>query len=119
MLAHSLRRPSRVSRAPARISLSCAKMRSPSCAATINCLKRHATSHPAAPAGAKAQHAGAIGRSLSSLVALEFAVRDSHQDEYAQQLEPELGKLAVDIRSGFHHVAGCIHVWRFHIPPPR
>ena len=27
-------------------------------------------------------------------------------------------KLAVDIRTGFHHVAGCIHDWRFHVPPP-
>ncbi len=48
-----------------------------------------------------------FGRSLfDALVALEFAVKDSHDDAYAQQLEPALGKLAVDIRSGFHHVAG-------------
>jgi hypothetical protein len=32
-------------------------------------------------------------------------------------LEPALGRLAVHIRSGFHHVAACIHKWRFHIPP--
>jgi hypothetical protein len=51
-------------------------------------------------------------------VALEFSVKDSHEDGYAQQLEPALGKLAVDIRTGFHHVAGCIHTWRFHVPPP-
>jgi len=44
-------------------------------------------------------------------------VRDSHKDEYAQHLEPELSKLVADVRFGFHHVAGCIHKWRFHIPP--
>jgi len=55
-----------------------------------------------------------FGRSLfDALVALEFSVKDSHEDGYAQQLEPALGRLAVDIRSGFHHVAGCIHGWRF------
>ena len=60
-----------------------------------------------------------FGRSLfDALVALEFAVKDSHEDGYAQQLEPALGRLAVDIRTGFHHVAECIHEWRFHIPPP-
>lgn len=59
-----------------------------------------------------------FGRSIfDALVALEFAVRDSHEDGYAQQLEPELGKLAVDIQTGFHYVAGCTHDWRFHIPP--
>jgi hypothetical protein len=60
-----------------------------------------------------------FGRSLFDvLVALEFSVKDSHEDGYAQQLEPALGKLAVDIRTGFHHVAGCIHNWRFDVPPP-
>jgi hypothetical protein len=60
-----------------------------------------------------------FGRSLfDALVALEFSVKDSHEDGYAQQLEPALGKLALDIRTGFHHVAGCIHDWRFNIPPP-
>ena len=59
-----------------------------------------------------------VGRSLfDALVALEFSVKDSHEDGYAQQLEPALGKLAVDIRTGFHHVAGCIHNWRFDVPP--
>lgn len=59
-----------------------------------------------------------FGRSLfDALAALEFAVRDSHADRYAQQLEPELGKLASDIRSGFHYVAKCTHNWRFHEPP--
>lgn len=60
-----------------------------------------------------------FGRSIyDALVALEFAVQDTHQDVYAQQLEPALGRLAVDVRNGFHHVAGCIHRWRFHVPPP-
>ena len=59
-----------------------------------------------------------FGRSLfDALVALEFAVKDSHHDRFAQQLEPSLGKLAVDIRTGFHHVASCIHEWHFKVPP--
>jgi len=59
-----------------------------------------------------------FGRSLfDALTALEFAVQDSHEDAYAQQLEPALGKLAVDIRSGFHHVGGCINDWSFNVPP--
>jgi hypothetical protein len=32
-------------------------------------------------------------------------------------LEPALGQLATDIRTGFHHVADCIHRWRFNVPP--
>jgi len=60
-----------------------------------------------------------FGRTIFDvLLALDLSVRDSHQDAYAQQLEPELGKLAIDIRTGFHHVARCIHEWRFHVPPP-
>jgi len=52
-----------------------------------------------------------FGRSLfDALIALEFSVKDSREDGYAQQLEPALGRLAVDTRTGFHHVAGCIHV---------
>jgi uncharacterized membrane protein YccC len=59
-----------------------------------------------------------FGRSLfDALVALEFSVKDSHHDAYAQQLEPALGKLAEDIRSGFHHMAGCTHSWRFDAAP--
>jgi uncharacterized membrane protein YccC len=59
-----------------------------------------------------------FGRSiLDGLLALQFAVEGSREDRFAQQLEPELGRLAVDIRTGFNHVAGCIHKWRFHIPP--
>lgn len=59
-----------------------------------------------------------FGRTIfDALVALEFAVRESHEDNYAQQLEPELGRLAADIQTGFQYVAKCIHGWRFHIPP--
>jgi uncharacterized membrane protein YccC len=60
-----------------------------------------------------------FGRAIfDALVALELAVKDSDEDGYAQQLEPAMGRLAVDIRTGFHHVAECIHEWRFDIPPP-
>lgn len=60
-----------------------------------------------------------FGRSIfDALVALEYAMKDTHQDVYAQQLERELGRLTVDVHSGFHHVASCIHNWRFHVPPP-
>jgi len=58
-----------------------------------------------------------FGRSLfDALVALELAVRDSdeQEDSFTLRLEP----LATDIRSGFHHVAKCIHEWRFNVPPP-
>jgi uncharacterized membrane protein YccC len=59
-----------------------------------------------------------FGRSLfDALVALEFSAEDSHCDAFAQQLDPELGKLAMDTRSGFQHVAGRIHEWRFDVPP--
>jgi Fusaric acid resistance protein family len=59
------------------------------------------------------------GRSIfDSLVALELAVKDSTEDGYADQLEPMLGKLANDIHTGFNYVAGCIHKWQFHVPPP-
>jgi len=59
-----------------------------------------------------------FGRSqFDALIALELAVKDSHEDGYAQQLEPALGRLALDIRSGFHYIAECTHGWRFHIPP--
>ncbi|HMG87535.1 MAG TPA: FUSC family protein [Terracidiphilus sp.] len=60
-----------------------------------------------------------FGRTIfDALVALELAVRESHQDNYAVQLEPELGRLTADIQSGFQYLAKCIHGWRFHIPPP-
>ncbi len=59
-----------------------------------------------------------FGRSLfDAMIALELAVQDSREDGYAQQLEPALGRLAVDIRTGFHYVANCAHRWQFHIPP--
>ncbi len=59
-----------------------------------------------------------FGRSIfDALVALEFSVKDSHDDRFAQQLEPALQRLAIDIRTGFNHVAGCIHTWRFTARP--
>ena len=59
-----------------------------------------------------------FGRSLmDALTALELAVKDSSEDGYAQQLEPELGKLVTDIRTGFHYVASCTHRWVFHVAP--
>lgn len=58
-----------------------------------------------------------FARSLrDALAALELAVRNSHNDNYARQLEPELGKLAADIHAAFHFVAGCIHRWNFDEP---
>jgi len=61
-----------------------------------------------------------FGRSLfDALVALELAVQGSNEqeDSFALHLEPALGKLATDIRTGFHHVAKCIHEWHFNVPP--
>jgi uncharacterized membrane protein YccC len=61
-----------------------------------------------------------FGRSLFEvLIALELSAKDSHEDAYAQQLEPALGHLAADIRTGFNHVAGCIHSWKFDAAPQR
>ena len=60
-----------------------------------------------------------FGRSIfDALVALELAVKDSHEDRYVQQLEPALGQLVSDIHRGFHYVASCIHTWEFLDPPP-
>jgi hypothetical protein len=60
-----------------------------------------------------------FGRSIfDALVALEFSVKDTNEFGYAQQLEPALGQLIGDIRTGFHHVAGRIHEWRFNVEPP-
>jgi uncharacterized membrane protein YccC len=57
-----------------------------------------------------------FGRSLFDiLLALELSVKDSHEDEYAQQLEPALGRLAADVHAGFEYVALCIHKWRFDV----
>ena len=59
-----------------------------------------------------------FGRSIfDTLVALELAVKNSAEDDYAQHLEPALGQLVSDIRTGFQYVAGCVHNWRFHVPP--
>jgi hypothetical protein len=59
-----------------------------------------------------------FGHSIfDALLALQFSVEGSREDGFALQLEPALGRLAVDIRIGFHHVAGRIHKWRFDIPP--
>jgi hypothetical protein len=59
-----------------------------------------------------------FGDSLfDALLALQFSVEGSHEDGFAPQLEPALGRLAVDIRTGFNHVAGRIHRWRFDVPP--
>lgn len=59
-----------------------------------------------------------FGRSIfDALVALELAVKDSHEDKYVQQLEPYLGRLVADIHTGFHYVGSCIHKWRFLDPP--
>ena len=59
-----------------------------------------------------------FGRSIfDALHALQLSVEGSHEDAYALQLEPQLGRLAIDIRTGFHHVASCIHNWRFDVPP--
>jgi len=59
-----------------------------------------------------------FGRSLfEALLALDLSVKDSCEDHYAQQLEPALGRLAADILTGFNHMAGCIHRWRFDVPP--
>jgi uncharacterized membrane protein YccC len=59
-----------------------------------------------------------FGRSLfDALVALEFSVKDTSEFEYAQHLEPAFGQLIADIHTGFQHVAGCIHEWRFDVSP--
>jgi len=61
-----------------------------------------------------------FGRSLfDSLLALELAVHGSHDDAFAQQLEPAFGQLINDIHAGFNYMAGCIHKWRFDVAPAR
>jgi uncharacterized membrane protein YccC len=56
-----------------------------------------------------------FGREMEdSLTAMELASQgNTGNDGYADHLEPELGKLAVDIQKEFQYVAGCIHRWRF------
>lgn len=51
------------------------------------------------------------------LKALHLAVTAGQSDDYAAQLEPELGKLVVDIKQGFQYLATCVHRWRFHVAP--
>jgi uncharacterized membrane protein YccC len=59
-----------------------------------------------------------FGRSLFEiLLALELSVKDSHEDAYALQLEPALGRLAGDVHIGFQYVADCIRRWRFDAVP--
>jgi uncharacterized membrane protein YccC len=59
-----------------------------------------------------------FGRALfDALVALEFSVKETSEYGYAQQLEPALGQLTADIHTGFQHVAGRIHEWRFNVAP--
>jgi uncharacterized membrane protein YccC len=59
-----------------------------------------------------------FGRSLfDALLALEFAVKDSHEDRFTQRLEPALSRLANDIHSRFNYLGACIHRWRFSKPP--
>ena len=61
-----------------------------------------------------------FGASLEdALHAIELSVRGSDRDLFAAHLEPELEKLALDIHSGFQHVAGCIHKWDFRQEPPK
>ena len=58
-----------------------------------------------------------FGRSLfDALLALELAVKDSHADRFAQQLEPALTHFANDIRSSFNFLAACTHRWNFSKP---
>ena len=59
-----------------------------------------------------------FGHSLYEvLLALDLSVQGSREDGFAQKLDPALGKLAADTHAGFHHVAGCIHKWRFDARP--
>ena len=59
-----------------------------------------------------------FGRSLfDALVALEFSVQSTNEFDFAQRLEPALGQLVTDIHTGFLHVAGRIHEWRFSVQP--
>ena len=60
-----------------------------------------------------------FGRSIfDALVALEFAVRDSHEDALCAATGACTRPAGHRYSSGFHYLAGCIHGWRFHVPPP-
>jgi uncharacterized membrane protein YccC len=59
-----------------------------------------------------------FGRSLfDALVALEFSVQGTNEFDFARKLEPAFERLVSDIHTGFLHVAGRIHDWRFNVPP--
>jgi uncharacterized membrane protein YccC len=59
-----------------------------------------------------------FGRSLfDALVALEYSVQGTNEFDFARQLEPAFGQLVTDIHTGFLHVAGRIHEWRFSMQP--
>ena len=63
-----------------------------------------------------------FGKELEdALKALELARKGSKEGDsesaYALHLEPELGRLAMDIQRGFQYVAGCIHRWQFSETP--
>jgi hypothetical protein len=61
-----------------------------------------------------------FGRSIfDALVALEFSVKESDEQEYAKRLEPALGTLIADIHKAFQSMAGHIHAWRFNAEPER
>jgi uncharacterized membrane protein YccC len=56
----------------------------------------------------------------ASINALGLASEGDHAADpgaYAEQLEPQLGKLASSIQSGFQFVGGCIHRWSFKRSP--
>jgi len=56
---------------------------------------------------------------MDLLRALELAATsraDAPDGNYADHLEPELGKLATDIQRGFQYVAECVHRWKFDAP---
>ncbi len=67
----------------------------PCCAATVSCLDA-ARNEPGGPGWREGLSLlSQFGRSLfDALLALEFAVKDSHEDRFAQQLEPALTHLA-------------------------
>ena len=60
-----------------------------------------------------------FGRSIfDALLALELAVRESSDDQYASRLEPELSNLVIAISQSFKHLAECVEQWRFDIRKP-
>lgn len=57
-----------------------------------------------------------FGRSIfEALMALDFAVRESHDDQFASRIEPELSNLAIATIQSFRHLAECIGLWLFDI----